>query len=150
MARKGRPRKFVKRELNGRAIRPTLEQIRDADRAQRLAEQSTVLAQPHRRGADDIWPATALGRFVAGQGLRREVYEAGQQYEIDMRRLWAAIGVPSPIKVGEGGLGEGISEATATALKSRLGRVELAIATITHSGWLAMRNLVLFDKDISS
>ena len=98
----GRKRKpNIIREANGRANRPT----RDEREAKQL---QVILAQPHRRGT--VNPTAqkhenAFGRFCIRNKLREEIYSAANEYASDVRRVQAAWGAPTDLRLGEGGKG---------------------------------------------
>lgn len=134
MARAGRARKAGARERNGRIQRPTtVAQIEAAEAEQRRHEMSVVLAQPHRRGDEDQLCASALGRFVKAHGLRRELYDAGEQYA-NLKRQWLAFfGAPMPDRLS--GSGTGVTLATAQEWGRRLDALEIAVATAAPAGY---------------
>lgn len=155
MGRRGPKLKQGAREPNGRLSRaekakPTQEALNEANRKAIEQEIGVVLMQPHRRGRDDKYCASALGRFVLAQGLRSEVYDAAERYADLVNRWRAAKGIPTPLRLGIGGGGEGPSEETVKSWALQIAKVELAIVPISHPGFLAMRRLVLDDEDIPS
>ena len=96
----GRPRKFARREPNGRAERVS-ERLNEMAAEDRLAEQATVLNQPHRRDAVDPGSprlVTALGRFADRARLPDELYQAGADYGELWRRLFVLEGIPGAIR----------------------------------------------------
>jgi hypothetical protein len=148
MGGKGRSRKFVEREPNGRAKRPTMEVLREMERKKLDEEMATVLAQPHRRGNHDRMAESALGRFVAAHGLKEVVYVAGGKYA-DLVAGWReAKGIPVEGRRSARGHGEGPTPEEVETWGKRIGAIRLSIATLTHGGLLAMNTLVLDDRDI--
>jgi len=156
--RPGRPRKFVPREKDGRPQRTrTLEQIQAAEQAARLAEQSTVLAQPHRRDANDPRSTlliTALGRFADAAGLPKELTQAGIDYHEIWRRLLAFSDAPGAIKEPR----EYPPDCDPEEAEARRGRalmdVRRLFLDISHgaarrdpAGFTAARHLVIDDMD---
>lgn len=103
-SRKGRKRRFVKREPNGRKQRlTTVQQIAAAERAKRLETIGLVLAQPHRKGDADQRCSSALGNLCMELGLSRECYDAGEAYG-KLKRMWLAyMEAPMPDRLGGGG-----------------------------------------------
>jgi hypothetical protein len=155
MGSRGPKLKQGKREPNGRLSRtekmkPTAEALNEANRKAIEQEIGVVLMQPHRRGRDDKYPASALGRFVVAQGLRSEVYDAADRYADLVNRWRAAKGIPTPVRLSIGGNGEGPAEETVKSWAQQIARIELAIVPLSHPGFLAMRRLVLDDQDIPS
>jgi hypothetical protein len=89
------------RQPNGQLKRPT----RDEREANQLR---VILNQPHRRGKDnptDQKYESAFGRFCVRNKLREEIYTAGNQYAAKIRRIQAAWGAPTDLRLGEGGKG---------------------------------------------
>lgn len=132
------------------AAKSLSEALNQANRQNAMEQMAVVLAQPHRRGSEDTRCASALGRFVLAQGLRSEVYEAGLDYAKLINRWRSAKGIPTQIREGIGGLGDGPSDETVQSWASQIARIELAIVPISHAGFLAMRRLCLDDHDIPS
>jgi hypothetical protein len=156
MGSRGPKLKTGDREPNGRlsraaaAAKSLSEALNEVNRQNALQEMAVVLAQPHRRGSEDKRCASALGRFVLAQGLRSEVYDAGIEYAALVNRWRAAKGIPTTVRQGIGGNGEGPSDATVQSWASQIARIELAIVPISHPGFLAMRRLALDDENIPS
>lgn len=123
----GRKRKSGVREQSGRLQRPSKEE-REAARLRREAgERATVLAQPHRRGNLDQLCASALGRHVLDAGLRRELYDAGEEYAETVRRWRALKGVPVGLSAIGAGTGGEIADETVRRICDRLFRMRQAI-----------------------
>lgn len=138
MARK---RKSGDRHPCGKRKQPSV-----AARAESIV--SVVLAQPHRRGNTDQRAEGAWGRFCLRARLAREVYDAGEEYASVKRRWRAAKGVPSTIRLGIGGSGDGPSEATVMGWGRMLIRVEDGMARVNLAGYLAIRSAVFDQIDI--
>lgn len=158
--RPGRPRKFVAREKDGRPQRVrVLEQIQAAEQAARLAEQSTVLNQPHRRDANDprsTLLVTALGRFADAAGLPKEMVQAGIDYQDMWRRLLALSDAPGAIREPR----EYPPDCGPEEAEERRGRaladVRRLFVEVSHgaarrdpTGFVAARHLVIDDIDVS-
>lgn len=77
MARRGRKRLSKPRHPGGEVIRERSDAVK-----------GVVLAQPHRRGDTDQRRASALGRACRRARLRRECYDAGEDYAALVRRDW--------------------------------------------------------------
>lgn len=145
MAR-GRKRKVGKREASGKPQRAPAGERADAIRG-------VVLAQPHRRGNTDQRAESPWGRFClrAGPGHRpldREIYDAGEQYAGLKRRWRAARGVPTDLRLGVGGSGDGPSDITVAQWARTIARVEHAMARETVPGFLAIRGALFDHADI--
>lgn len=101
MARCGRKPKPGPKEPSGRAKRPT----RDEQEANQLR---VILNQPHRRGQSnptDQKHESAFGRFCVRNKLREEIYTGVNAYAAKVRRIQAAWGAPTDLRLGEGGKG---------------------------------------------
>lgn len=157
--RRGRPRVFAKREKNGQPQRVrTLEQIQAAEQSARLAEQSVVLNQPHRRNAKDprsTLLVTALGRYADKVGLPVELLQAGIDYQDLWRRYMALADIPGaarePSEYGSGDDPEEADQRRAEALvkaKKFLLEVEHGAARRDQAGFVAARHLIIDDIDI--
>jgi hypothetical protein len=129
MAKTGRKRKVGVREPNGRLQRPSKEE-REAARLRREAgERATVLAQPHRRGNYDQLCASSLGRHVLDHRLRRELYDAGEEYAETVRRWRAAKGVPVGLSAIGVGSGRDMADEAVKRLGIRLNAMRQAVTT---------------------
>lgn len=127
MAKAGKKRKFGAREPSGKLQRPTAAE-REAARLRREAgERATVLAQPHRRGNYDQLCASALGRHVLDHGLRRELYDAGEEYAETARRWRALKGVPVGLQAVGAGSGGEVADEAVIRLSKRLDEMRKAI-----------------------
>lgn len=91
MARAGRKRKPGPRHPGGQ-----LKRIIDAEKAVSNVQKSVVLAQPHRRGEESQLAGSALGRFVLAHRLRREYFDAGEQWASTKRKWLSCRGAPLP------------------------------------------------------
>lgn len=151
MAKRGRPRKTGARQPNGQLRRPTLAQLVEADRQQRMAETSVVMMQPHRRWAkepDHPWLAYSLGRFCLRHGLRSELHDAAKEWQDTYRRWRAAKGIPDPNHVQTIGSGQGPSDATVEVWWRDIERVEDALREYGQGPLLAMKHLILDEQDL--
>jgi hypothetical protein len=160
MSRKGRPRVAgVKREPNGRAKRPTLEQIAVAEQAARLAEVSFVLGQPHRRFAKnprEEMLVTALGRYADRVGLSKELLEAGIEYAELWRKSFVRQDIegvyrdPSNGPLGGAPTADDEARYAETTRRVVAARVSLEHAALRRDpiGFAAARHLVIDDQDI--
>ena len=141
--------KLKRREPNGRAQRPTAQAMTQIVRERNDAVMSVVLAQPHRRGNRSQWRESAFGRFCDDHKLREEIYDGGNAYADLLRRWRVAKGVPTELRLGMGGSGEGPSDATVEAWTQRLGSVRLnVVLTAGASAWLAVELLVVDNIEI--
>ncbi len=145
---KGRARRNGVREQNGRLQRPTAAE-REAARLRREAgERATVLAQPHRRGNTDQMCSSALGRHVLDCRLRRELYDAGEEYASTTRRWRAAKGVPEPFIAGAKGNGAGASDEAVERLSARLNAMRKYVTVTSGPEALsALDKVALEDRD---
>lgn len=147
MARPGRKRREGQREPNGRVQRPTAAE-REAARLRREAgERATVLAQPHRRGNYDQLCVSPLGRHVLNSGLRRELYDAGEEYAETVRRWRALKGVPVSLQAIGAGSGREIADETVRRLCARLEAMRAAIVTNGGLQTLSALDRVALDQD---
>src|SRR5262249_25417891 len=91
----GRRRKNGRRERNGRIQRGPARPYQDV--------MSVALSQPHRRDAKDAkdpFLESPLGQFILRQELPRLCYDSALDYAQLVRRLFAAKGVPQPVRTG--------------------------------------------------
>ncbi len=149
MSRAGRKRKTGQREPNGRLQRPSKEEREAARLCREAGERATVLAQPHRRGNYDQLCASALGRFVLNHKMRRELFEAGEEYAGTVRRWRAAKGIPEPFLNSARGNGVGPSDEAVERLEQRVTAMRSCVAR--ESGVQALKWLdvvVLDDAEI--
>lgn len=72
------------------------EEFKDFEAREREETMATALAQPHRRGSDDIRLSEPLGRFCAAHKLRDECYNAGVRYAEIVGEAKTAQGFPVP------------------------------------------------------
>lgn len=147
MARKGRNRKPGPREASGRPQRPSVADLDEMNRTERLKPMAVVLAQPHRLGSTDQLCASAVGRFILYHRLAREIYDAANDYLELVVRWRVAKGIPVRIRM-HAGTGDGASSETVAGWTQQIARIELGIGQITKSGCVAMRRLILDDEDI--
>jgi hypothetical protein len=92
--RAGRRCKKGVRERNGRVQRPPRAYHDPA---------ATALNQPHRRNArdpKDPYNESPLGRLILRQELPRVCFDHALNYAQLVRRLFAAKGVPQPVRTG--------------------------------------------------
>lgn len=85
----------------------TAQKLSDMARAQADAEMATALAQPHRRWLGDRASSPlaecALGRFVLTHRLRKEFYDAAEQWALVKRKWLKSMGERSlPADGGNG------------------------------------------------
>lgn len=149
MARRGRPRTKASNRLDAKI--GVLAQIMEADRKQRLAETSVVMAQPHRAWARDPGDprlASALGRFVVRHGLRSELFDAGSEWTATYRRWRAASTIPDPLHSQSIGTGLGPSEAIIASWWRDIERVEAALLCYGQDAYHGVRHLLLDDFDL--
>jgi hypothetical protein len=151
MAKRGRPRKQGERYPSGGLRRPTLEQLKEAERRQRLGEIAYVMAQPHRvwagKQAGNPWLENALGRFIIGRKLREELYHAGDHYALTFARWAAAKGIPHPKRRHMVGGGVGPSDATVAAWWREIEGMEGALRRYGRA-YINIRHLCLDDEDL--
>lgn len=108
-----------------------------------------VLDQPHRHGNRDQRCASALGRFsIENPRLRRELFEAAEDYAGIKARWWAAKGVPTDVRLGIGGNGNGPCDETVAGWTKTIDAVERAIKRDSPLGFIPFKWLVLDDRDI--
>jgi hypothetical protein len=155
MAKRGRPRKSGHRETNGRLQRPTLEQMRAIETAQRLRETDVVAMQPHRRWARnprDPILESALGRFIEANRLRAELLHAGRSWARKFR-VWCLIhGVraPYPVTPGAGGGGPDMAPEEIDRINRTIDAIEARLKERGQIAYLGARSLCLDDADIST
>lgn len=137
MARSGRKRASKPRHPGGRVIAERADQIRGA-----------VLAQPHRRGDMDQLCASALGRACRRAKLRRECYDAGEDYASLVRRWRAAKGAPSTLRLGGGAGGDGPDQATIDRWRRNIVDCDAAMARESREGWIAAKAAMLDEIDV--
>lgn len=143
----GRKRRGGVREPNGRLQRPSKEE-REAARLRREAgERATVLAQPHRRGNYDQLCASPLGRHVLDAGLRRELYDAGEEYAETVRRWRAIKGVPVGLQAVGAGTGGDIADETVRRLCARLQAMRQAVTSDGGPAALCALDRVALDHE---
>jgi hypothetical protein len=134
MGRRGRKRKIVHREGNGRAKR---------SQEVKVIAETTVLGQPHRRGNTDQRCATVFGQFCLAQRLHRNLYLAGEEYAGVTRRWRSAKGIPTPYHNEAAGTGRGPSDETVQTLTRRMVEMEQAMMGAGVKALLAVKQLTL-------
>ena len=152
MSKRGRQRKPGPREPNGKPQR--------APRAERKEDVvGLVREQPHRRGNMDQLCGDALGRFILRHGLRRELYDAANQFGTLIRRYYHVIGAALPVTrtqnwaeaisrgvvvpaFPEGVLG---NPQESIVLRSRLGAIERDLRKVSAEGLSGVWYLVMAD-----
>lgn len=72
--------------------RPVKDDLPTREQKERAEIMSIAIAQPHRRGSDDIRLSEPLGRFCAVHKLREALYEAGCDYAVIIRQAKTARG----------------------------------------------------------
>lgn len=149
MSRTGRKRMMVLREQNGRPQRPSAAEREAARLKREQGERSVVLAQPHRRGNYDQLCSSALGRHVLDCRLRRELYDAGEEYAETTRRWRAAKGVPEPFIKGARGSGVGTTDEAVQRLDTRLKSMRSCVnAECGENALSALDRVALDDETI--
>lgn len=139
MARSGRKRAAKPRHPGGRVIGERPDQI-----------VGTVLAQPHRRGDRDQLCASALGRACRRAKLRRECYDAGEDYAATVRRWRAAKGCPTMLRLGGSSLSDGPDAATVARWRKTILECDSAMARECYAGWLAVKAAALDEIDVAA
>jgi hypothetical protein len=154
MAKRGRPRKSGHRETNGRLQRPTLEQMRAIETAQRLRETDVVAMQPHRRWAKnprDERLESALGRFVLAHGLRSELLDAGLSWAKQFKRWCQIHGVRAPYPTTpRGGGGADPEDDEIDRVNRTIDAIDYELKGRGQIAYLGARSLCLDDADIST
>ncbi len=139
MARRGRKRLAKPRHPGGEVIRQRPDAI-----------IGVVLAQPHRRGDTDQLRASALGRACMRARLRRECYDAGEDYASIVRRWRAAKGCPTTLRLGGASLGDGPDADTVARWRKTIIDCDSAMARETREGWIAAKAAMLDDIDLDA
>ncbi len=147
MSRPGKKRAMVLREPNGRPQRPSAAERQAARLKREQGERATVLAQPHRRGNQDQLCASPLGRHVLDCRLRRELYDAGEEYTETTRRWRAAKGVPVGLIVVGAGSGRELSDEVVLRLQSRLNAMRKAVIDGAGESALSALDRVALDHE---
>jgi hypothetical protein len=143
-----RLKSLVPRQPNGQPRRPTLNDVKQAERAARMKEVSFVANQPHRRGDDHPMASSAVGRVVRRIKGSDELFQAAQKYE-KLNRSWA-LAVNSPRGFANedtfnSGGGDGPSQQTIDGWNRKLRACEYAVSDFISP--YIMQNLILFDQD---
>ena len=137
--------------------------------AVRLAETVIVMKQPHRRFSADPqseWNGTVVGRFLLPMRMVggkedpkiRGMYEAADSYREQYRAWWRARGCPDVVResrsapFGSGSVGDPADDHSRDdeirALGERLHRIKIKITTASYSGFMAIRNAIMFESEI--
>ena len=150
MARAGRKRKeLVAREPSGKIKRPTRAEMAAADLRKREGERSFVLMQPHRNGEASQLAGSAFGRYCLRMKMRRELYDAGEEYANVVRRWRAARGIPTDLRLSEGaGTGDGPAGTTVAAWAKRISSLNNTMLNTSKEGFFAVRQMILDGYDI--
>jgi hypothetical protein len=154
MSRPGRKRKMAQRFPSGELRKPTtLAQLQQMQITRDEAQKVVVLSQPHRRGDTSQLRACPLGSFIldnCDKEARQTFYDAAQEYASIVRRWRAARGIPTTVRVGEGGmLGQGPSETTVRAWWDQIRTVENRLVYSGSANLLnTMRRLVIDEVEV--
>ena len=145
MSRAGRKRKeHVERQPCGQIKRPPREESLETMR-------KFITSQPHRRGAEnptDQKHESAFGRFCVRLKLREQIFIASEHFAALVRRWRAAKGVPTNLRLGQGGSGEGPSDATVARWGQEIAAIEHGIlANCDPRGYLSIRTMILDEID---
>ena len=145
MAKAGRKRKE-------KAVRHPCGQIKQPAKDEKRADQlRVILTQPHRRGTEnpmDQKHESSFGRFCIRRKLREEIYTAGGQFAALVRRWRAAKGVPTQLRLGEGGSGLGPSDETVARWGCEIAGIDHGvIARSDPRGYLAIRTMILDEAE---
>lgn len=144
-----RKRKLGIRQPNGRLRAPSKAEREANERKLYEVEMLVVRSQPHRRGSIDPRCESALGRFsMNNPKLRRELFDAADDYAGLKRRWRAAKGAPSTLRLVSPGTGEGPSDATVRAWERQIAEIEQAAAKESPFGFAPMLGLILDDRDV--
>lgn len=142
----GRSISAPRREANGRLKRPTLAQIKAAEREREDVEKATVLAQPHRLGDMDQKLESALGRFVVRNRLRSELYVAGTRLFVLVWSWRAAVGAPMPLHIPRESLLVSDGPGKDKVWQRKINGCQRAIARVCGPGaWRPVSNLCVHD-----
>jgi hypothetical protein len=150
MSKAGRKRKICHREPSGRPQRVTkIEALNKMNQERTEQVISVALNQPHRKGSRSQWRESVFGRFCDDHKLRESVYDAGNSYADLLRRWRAAKGVPTELRLGIGGNGEGPSDATVAAWSQRIVSVRKnVIRSVGGCTWLMVESLAVDNIDL--
>jgi hypothetical protein len=133
------------RQPNGELQRRPARDEREA------CQLSVILNQPHRRGQanpTDQKHASAFGRFCLRMKLREEIYTASEKFGSLVRSWRAARGVPTNLRLGVAGTGQGPSDEAVRAWGDRIASIEHAVlASCDSRGYLAIRTMILDEID---
>lgn len=129
----------------------------EIERQKNMAEMRLVMSQPHRRGFEKATPdvqrmlESPLGRFVLRYRLKSALFEAGKEYSLKLRRLWAAKGVPTDVSLGGGGgTGSGPSDATVRRWEREIEAIEneLRRSLPQSRAYVAVRHLAIDEQEL--
>lgn len=139
-------RKPGERYANGRLKRPTVETLKQLEAERYRENMKQAGQQPHRREFSDPlhpWLESEFGRFCMRHGLRRELFDAGNEWA-EIRRSWnSAKGVPDPVHTGGMGSGLGPSEATVARWRRLLQQIEDDLYEVNKATMWATRRLCI-------
>jgi hypothetical protein len=114
---------------------------------------AVALAQPHRRGNKDPLLESPLGRFILRHGLDRLCYDNALNFAQLVRRVFAAKGVPQPVRDGHRPMPDnwlGLSTEAARHLQHELEQLEKRLRGVSRDGFDAMRQLAVFEREALS
>ena len=120
-----------------------------AERRGLLGERFQVANQPHRRGDMDQLLENPLGRLIIRHKLRREYYDAGQEYGGLVRHFYHAHGIQLDFSEGRGGNGLGVRPGTAKWLAEELERIEPPLQKLNPLGFSALKTLCVHEREIA-
>lgn len=143
MARAGRKRKPGDRFPCGQ-----LKKIVDAEKAASMVQKSVVLNQPHRQGEESQLAGSALGRFVLRRRLRREYFDAGEQWASTKRKWLSCRDAPLPDQPGGGTGGDVPMEVYDGWLKADAEASRAMERAAGLEGLSAVRALAFEDADL--
>jgi hypothetical protein len=138
----GRKRKNGHRQPNGKLKPPPAPARRDGERA-------IVLAQPHRRGFGlDQLAESPLGRLVLRRRLPRNVFYAALEWGSFVRKWQNARGIRIEVHVPGVSDGRVLPDKVVWSWQKRILRIESLLKKMSRSGFLAMRTLVVHEREI--
>lgn len=138
-----RNRKPGLRKPNGRLRAPSKAERETHERRAYEAEMLVARSQPHRNGSIDPRCESAIGRLsMRNPRLRRELFDAADEYEGIKRRWRAAKGIPYELRLGEHGTGDGPSDATVNGWTKQIAEIEQAVARESPLGFSPMQDMV--------
>jgi hypothetical protein len=123
------PALVPRREKNGRKSRRLVDRQNDASRRLADLEQSVVLKQPHRRGEKSPLAECALGRFVMGQGMDADVFDAAMAFHRRRAIYRSVVGAPRIDQPGGGASSvDGPDQKTVARWREEIETVEDAVS----------------------